>query len=346
MFITAVPLFGGSKQIRTIVDMAGRKLIVPAKITSVYPISPMGDIILYTLAPDKITGMTWNLDNEARSLLHPDYNSKPVLGGWFGKNTTGNPEVVIKAHPDIVLSVGNLDNTELSTAKRIEEQIGIPVVITDGKLNTIDSTYRFLGRLLGLEARAETLAVYCRSTLDKISKLTNSIPPSKKVRVYYAEGLNGLQTDPKGSSHTETLDWAGAINVADVPILSGYGRATVSFEQLLVWRPQLILVCLDRGYAHGTENYKMITSDHLWNSIDAVKKGNIYQIPSLPFNWIDRPPCVNRIIGLIWLTNLLYPDYYKIDIREETRKFYALFYHKKLSDIELNRILVNATLKK
>jgi iron complex transport system substrate-binding protein len=338
-------LRAGQAPTRTIVDMAGRTVTIPAVVNSVYSTSPMGEIMLYTLSPRKITGLTWTLDDEEKSFLLDEYLKKPVLGGWFGKNTTGNPEVIIKAHPDIVLSVGYLDKTDISAARRIEEKLGIPMVMVNGGLSMLDSSYLFIGRIIGEESRADSLARYCRNTIETVKSIAKRIPDDRRVRVYYSEGTNGLETDSKGSMHAEVLDMVGGTNVADVPALRGYGRATVSFEQLLVWKPQLIIVCLDHGYAHGTENFANIVSNPSWQSISAVKTGSVYQIPSLPFNCFDRPPSTNRIFGLEWLGNLLYPDYFTMDIRQETRRFYSLFYHINLTDAELDKVLLNATRK-
>ena len=44
------------------------------------------------------------------------------------------------------------------------------------------------------------------------------------------------------------------------------------------------------------------------------------------YHWFDRPPAVNRLMGLIWLTNLLYPEWFDWDLVRETREFYELFY--------------------
>lgn len=345
LLLISVSLFAEKKDSGTtvtITDMAGRKVTIPKTIQKIYSTSPMGEIIMYTLAPSKIAGKTWTLDLAEKSLLIDEYLEKPVLGGWFGKNTTGNPEVIVKAHPDIVLSMGYLNNTDISATERIEEKLGIPVVMLDGHLTMLDSTYRFLGKILGLSERADTLAAYCKSTIDLAVSTVSKIPDTEKVRVYYAEGINGLETDPQGSMHTEVLTMVGGINVAQIPLPGAYGRGTVSFEQILVWKPDIILVCLDRGHPHGTEHYNNIMSSQSWKTIDAVRKGNVYCIPSLPFNWFDRPPSVNRIIGIRWLGNLLYPDYFKYDIKRETREFYKLFYHKELTDKELAEVLADA----
>jgi hypothetical protein len=48
----------------------------------------------------------------------------------------------------------------------------------------------------------------------------------------------------------------------------------------------------------------------------------------------------------LWLVNLLYPNESGIDMRTETKKFYSEFYHRELSENELDSILDNAVRKK
>ncbi len=210
---------------RTIIDMAGRTLEIPKEIKSVYSTSPMSQILMYTLAPSKITGRVYLHSEQEKRFLIDEYINKPVLGGWYGKNTTGNPEAIIKAKPDIIVSMGDIDETNKSFSNRLQQQLNIPVIMIDGKLSKSDTVYRFLGNLIGEKTRAETLAVYCRNTFEKVNKVIEKIPQGNRIRVYYAEGLEGLETDPKGSLHAELLDLAGGKNVAEVPNVGGYGRA-------------------------------------------------------------------------------------------------------------------------
>ena len=65
-------------------------------------------------------------------------------------------------------------------------------------------------------------------------------------------------------------------------------------------------------------------------------------MPNAPFSWMDRPPSVNRFLGLQWIANLLYPEAYNVDIRAVTRTFYDLFYSVKLTDGQLDDILKDA----
>ncbi|MGI5940594.1 MAG: ABC transporter substrate-binding protein [Thermoleophilia bacterium] len=324
----------------TITDQAGRQVNVPSPIKTVFCTSPMGTNLMYMLAPDMMIG--WNITPTAleKKYIPEKYRSVVGLGGWFGKNTTGNVEEIIKRSPDIVLTLGELDEAAISEAERIQGLMNIPVVMVDGELTASGDSLRYIGKLLGTEERAEELADYCDSVLQEAQAAAQQIPEDKKVRVYYAEGMEGLNTDPEGSMHTEVLTLVGGANVAKVELNPGYGMSPVSFEQVLNWNPEVILVASDP--AEESNVYQQITTQSQWNTITAVKEGEVYQIPRGPFDWFDRPPSISRILGVRWLGNLLYPDLYKYDMKEEVKAFYKLFYHMDLTDAQLDELMARA----
>jgi len=330
---------------RVLVDMAGRTVIVPRKIHKVVAMSPTGMILIYTLSPELLAGWTYQPDPGELAFLPEPYKSLPVLGGWYGKNNTGNLEVIMKAHPDVMITMG--DPLGLSTTERVQEQTHIPVYYLDGSLNKLPEAYIKAGELLGNPARAAQLAAECRRTLDEVSSKIAAIPAAKRRRVYYAEGPTGLETEPGGSTHSEALDFAGAANVAAVPKQQGYGHTPVSMEQVLSWNPDMVISGYDHTGAPGVPGdfYRSVWSNDAWKMVKAVKNREVYEVPQYPFCWIDRPPSVNRIIGIRWAANLLYPEVFHDDMRAVTRQFYATFYHRTPTDTEHNQILATATRK-
>jgi iron complex transport system substrate-binding protein len=88
--------------------------------------------------------------------------------------------------------------------------------------------------------------------------------------------------------------------------------------------------------------YEKIKADPKWKTIKAIQDNKVYAVPSGPFNWFDRPPSVNRVLGLKWLGNLLYPEVYDYDIAEEVREFYKMFYHYDLTDEDIEFLLKDA----
>ncbi len=327
------------KKTKKIVDMAGRTVEIPTEIKKAYSTSQIGIIILYTINPDKLAGWGFALLPEEKKYISDKYYNLPVLGTWSGKNGTGNIEEIIKVHPDVIFSIGTIDDFQKTLSDKIQEQTGIPVVMVDGPLDKQNEVYEFLGDIMEEQDRCKELSEYCSKTISDIKMQVEKVPKEKRLKVYYAEGQKGLETDPKGSFHTEVLDFVGGINVADVPMQKGYGRSQVSLEQLLKWNPDIIITGYDKET--GGEFFKDVFDNSDWKSIKAVKDKRVYQIPAYPFDWFDRPPSVNRIIGVKWLAKLLYPEYIEVNMVAEVKDFYEKFYHKKLTDDEVKQLIQN-----
>ena len=322
---------------RTVIDQAGRTVQAPAQIKKVYGTSPVATILLYTLCPDLLAGWNMELRPVEREFIPEPYRSLPVLGGWFGK-TTGSMEELVKARPDIIISAGYHGDADKELADRIQAQVNIPVFMADGSLEGMEKAYLFLGELTGRQKQARILADYCRETLARVDTAMKAMPDSARIRMYYAEGAAGLETEPTGSPHTGLLTRVGGINVAQVPARGGIGMTPVSMEQVLAWNPDALLVWNpSQGGA-----YAKIMSEPLWAKLKAVQGRRVYEIPASPFNWFDRPPTVNRLIGLVWLSRLLHPEKFDCDIRSEARRFCSLFYHIELTDEQLKRLLERA----
>jgi len=134
-------------QERVLTDMAGRKVTVPRQIRKVYCMSPVCTVLVYTLAPELLAGWNYQPDPGEMKWIVDPYRKLPVLGGWFGKNNTGNIEEIIKAHPDVLISAG--DVLAVSTAERVQEQSHLPVFVGDASLRHLDKLYLVVGELLG-----------------------------------------------------------------------------------------------------------------------------------------------------------------------------------------------------
>ena len=325
---------------RNVTDMAGRTVALPAKVSRVFCVNPIAATILYTLAPDRLLGWNFPLRPEEKRFLPRAYAELPVLGGWFSTQK-GNVEEILKHRPDLFLHMGPLDASTRSLADRLQEQAGIPVVVLDYELTRLDRTYAFLGKLLGETKRAEALGAYCRETLRDVADKARGIPREKRVRVYYAEGPKGLQTEPSGSRQRQILDLVGATNVAEVPQGGLNGMSAASLEQIHLWDPDLILAW---GTSRGGA-YDGILSDPNWKTLRAVANRRVYAVPDNPFCWFDRPPGVNRLLGVRWAAALIYPEVFRYDLVKEAQRFYRLFWRYDLTAEEARDILRHSVRK-
>ncbi|TGE37963.1 ABC transporter substrate-binding protein [Desulfosporosinus fructosivorans] len=331
---------------RVITDMAGRQVNIPKKINTVYCAVPTAEAMLYSLAPEKLVAWVNAPSTDLKKYLSDRAKNLPILGGWMGEKSTANLEEIAKLAPELIVFMTDLDeNNKVSavqTANSITDQTKRPVIVLDSIITSTPKVYRIMGDILGVQDRAEKLAAYTEQKMAAVSDMVAKIPKDKLVSVYYAEGNTGLATDPEASHHAEVLKFAGGKNVANVQAKSGQGMSPVSMEQVLAWNPDLILVSSSTG---GDKNYQTILNDPAWSKIKAVKDKKVYITPLLPFGWFDRPPNIMRALGTEWLSNLLYPEYVKIDLNKETKDFFKLFFNMDLSDQQVNELLINAVAK-
>lgn len=328
VFIIAGYAYGEGKT-RIVTDLGGRKVEIPIKINTVF-VDKHCAMLVYAIAPKMAVNYVFKPSEAAKQYLPKNYCENKVY-------TDGSAEEIIKLHPDIIFMADELNPSVIDKANKMQEKVNIPVVLLEMNMFKYKEDLAFLGDILEKQKEATVLTDFVKTYLDQIQELALKIPDKEKLKVYYAEGPNGLNTDPSGSKHSQIIDFTGAENVAKVGIIPGMGMSQASMEQVLVWQPEIILVWT--GNADQLITYKYVTSDPLWSNINAVKKKQVYQIPWLPFGWFDRPPGTNRIIGCIWTANLLYPNIYKFDMVKVTREYFQKFYHFDLSEEDARKLL-------
>lgn len=321
---------------REITDMAGRKVTVPTaeNIKSVFSTGPVAAIFLYMVAPDKLLGWNYELNDVEKSIILDKYQDLSN----FGMGDAVNYEAVIAANPTIAINSGKINDAMVSDCDALSESLGIPVVAVDNELNNSAEAFRFMGELLGVEDHAEELAQYAEQVFTDINALSD-IPEEKKVSVYFGNGEDSLETAPRGSQHAQILDVINAVNVADLELGDG-SRVQISAEQILAWDPDVIVVNGEpKADKSGSSAAEDILSNPDYASLKAVQDQKVYGTPNAPFSWVDRPAGPNRLIGMRWFSALIYPEYIKCDINEEIHKFFDLFYHVDLSDEQLENVL-------
>ena len=314
----------------TIEDMYGRKLEVPEQIEGVLTTGNIEAMMAFMVAPDLLLG--WGFKPRG-TLLDQQYLDLPVVGAWTARES-GNYEVFIGMQPDIVL-----EGRQTDLAERQQKFGSIPVVGLDtgSDMNSFIEPIRYLGEILGRSQETELLVNYYEEALLFADTVKQSIPYEERVRVYYAEGSDGLSTDPSGSIHTELLDICGAINVAEVASdEEGYGMIDVSMEQVIMWDPDVIII----GRASPPDLRDTIMNDSRWRNFRAIEEGKVYTRPDDPFSWFDGPTGPNQAIGIYWLVHTLYPEKLSLDeLKDKVVEFYSLFYHYELSEDELSSLL-------
>lgn len=173
-------------------------------------------------------------------------------------------------------------------------------------------------------------------------RLARSTPPEAErrveadgLKVMYSGGPYGYDVKPKGTVHGAVLDLVGVSNVAD---LAGTNSTEVSPEQVMVWAPEVLLVSPADGF------FDCVYDDATWAGIPAVENRRVYEVPGEPYEWMDKPPSVQTLLGVLWLGNLLYPEVYNFDMTATVQEFYQLFWGYELSESAARAMLANSTL--
>ena len=304
------------------------------KAEKIYGASPPVNYMLYSVDPGLMSGLNFPLWEHEGAFMR-EVKELPVLGGWFGQGRTPNMEMVAAVKPDLVMVWNYRASYERIVASL--KQLDIPACYME--LNTLDDypkTYRIIGKISGQTARTEKLAEDFETRLKHLRTVAQR-HRDQALRVYYAEGVDGLRTECHVSVHAELIEESGAYNVHRCEQRSAYGMEQITPETLIRYDPQVIIV-------HRPDFFAGIYDDPRFKSLSAVRNKRVYLIPRIPVNWFDRPPSFMRVLGLEWLMGVLYPEE-KIDMLSSMKAFFKLHFDRVLEEREAAAILGGGTLK-
>ena len=319
-------------------DSAGRTVEVPANIERVAISGPISQMVLLTIAPEKLVGLSNELSADEIKYVAGDIANLPVFGQIYGGKGDFNKEAVANADPQIVIDIGEAKKTIVEDLDGIQEAIGIPCVHIEASIDSYDEAYKVLGKLLGVEDRANVLADYCTKAYKDTTAIVEAIPEADRVKVLYLLGNDGLNVMGKGSFQGTVVDKC-ADNLAVLEKVGGSGLGNESsFEQIALWNPAMII------FAPGSI-YSTVGDDATWQTVDAIANKNYYEVPGTPYNWISSPPGINQVLGYQWFARLCYPDKFTDSIADVAKGYYKTFYQYDLTDAEVEAIVANSVPK-
>ena len=317
---------------RVFTDSVGREVTVPVQIDQVAVSGPMAQIVLFALCPDKLVGISNAWDESAAQYLDTEYYNLPLLGQLYGGKGELNLETLLESGAQVVIDVGEAKGSIVEDLDALQEQTTIPFVHIDAALATMDETYTLLGDLLGMPDEAKALADYCRSTYDRALTIADSV---EKANLLYVTGDAGLNVIAQGAYHAEVIDLlSNNLAVVDDPSSKGTGNE-VDMEQILNWNPDVILFAPDSVY-------DTMAGDAAWQGVTAIQNGAYYEVPMGPYNWMGFPPSVQRLLGMLWMAKVLYPEAADYDLYTEAAQYFKLFYHCDLTREQYDALVANS----
>lgn len=301
-------------------DSANREVEVPKDIRRILPSGSMAQTFMWPLAADRIISTNREYTPEQLVYIGEQYADLPVTGNLYQTGSQLNIEEVASLDAQIILDFGEPKANITEDLDGLQELLGIPCVFIEGSFANTPDAYRTLGKLLNMPEEAEELARYIEAIMEKTEEV---FAGREKKTLAFVNGADGLGVIARGTYFDEIWSYMGT-NVAEVSDGQMYWFSTVGLEQLQNWDPEFL-------FFYSEDAYNTAVTDPAWSELQAVKNGNCYTIPQQPIDFCFSPS-VNRYLGIMWLGELMYPDDFDWDIKEEVFRYYKMFYHCEMTD--------------
>lgn len=290
-------------------DMAGREVsieAVPERIVSGYYIST-STLIALGLS-DKLVGI------EAKADKRPIYKlSAPQLIALPNVGTAKefNLEGCLALEPDLVILP-----LKLKSAAQTLEELGIPVLLVNPESQEqLMEMIALLGDATGTAHRAGELADYIQTQQAALAEL---LADADAPTVYLGGNSGLLSTAGQAMYQSDMIVRAGGVNVA-AEIQDTYW-VDISYEQLLAWDPEYIILASDAAYTAQD-----VLADENLKDCTAVKNGNVFHLPADVESWDSPVP--SGFLGSCWMASVLHGDLVtESDCTAWINEFYGTFY--------------------
>ena len=294
-FVMAMMIFVGcSSKPTTMQDREGNEFNVPAEINTIISTAPSNTEVLVALGlADKLVAVDkYSADVEGISEDLPKIDFR-------------NPdaEAIIALNPDIVIASGHNKAGDEDPFALIKEA-GIPVayIPSSYSIEGIYGDIEFIASLTDTEKEGKELVNSMKKEVDAIKAIGDTIQDKKNVYFEIGAG-SGLYTFGNETFLNEMIETIGATNI--------FGEEnswiTVTPEAVIDANPDVILANTPGTNEAGLTAVEDIVSREGWDTITAVKNGDVYQIDK---NSSSRGS-QNIIKALKEMAKAVYPDEYK-----------------------------------
>ena len=301
----------------TLTDHAGREVVIedePKKLVSGYYIST--SLLIALDLDDRLVGVEAKADKRAiYRLAAPELIGLPSVGTAKEFDLEG----CLALEPDLVILPLKLKNSAETL-----EQMGMDVLLVNPEnrdllRETIDmiaaatGTRQEAAALLDFAARQEAL-------------LAQKLEGAEKPKVYLAGNSAMLSTAGDAMYQSDMIRLAGGVNAA-AEITDPYW-VEISYEQLLAWDPDYIILASDASYT-----VEDVLTDANLSGLKAVANGQVYQLPSKAEAWDSPVP--SGILGSVWLAEVLHPELFtEAEPSAVIDEYYETFYQFTYSENE------------
>lgn len=277
---------------KTMTDREGNEFTLPKKVEKIISTAPSNTEVLVELGlSDKLVAIDkYSADVEGVNTDLPQIDFR-------------NPdaETLISLEPDIIIASGHNKVGDEDPFQLVKEA-GIPVVYIPSSYS-IDGIYgdiEFIAEITGTEKQGTEIIENMKKEVEAIREIGDKITDKKKV--YFEIGSTpSLYSFGKDTFLNEMIQIIGAENI----FANEDSWISPTPESVIDANPDVILTNVPD--TDGVSAVDEIKSREGWDSITAIKEGQIYSIDK---NSSSRPS-QNVIKALKEMAKAIYPDEYK-----------------------------------
>jgi iron complex transport system substrate-binding protein len=311
---------------RSVVDMAGRTVVLPKAVKRIATVGSVPVINGYLFAlgagerianglPSRFAQSNrWRL----QSAIAPHLAERPVLQRQAGSEVS--METLVRLSPDVVLTMDPHGARTLKTAR-------FPVVVLEWRnADDIHKNMALLGCMLDRLPRSAEYLRYFDATMARIGVVLDGVPQPSRPKVLY---FNPHTMSTPLAIANWWIEGAGGRSVTAG--MSRDGSARFSHEQMLLWNPDVLIV-------GSPEQAAAVRQDARFSKISAVRNGRVHVAPIGAHSWGQRT--VEQPLTALWAAALFHPERFAgLDMAGEVRTFYRRFFAYDPSSEEVRSIL-------
>ena len=310
------------------VDDAARRVTVPPRVAGVFAAGAPAEVLLHTLVPEMLVGRNRVPEGDALEFFPARYRNPVFVRQLPEVDNPAADAELLALKPDVYVDYGTVRDDYVAAVEAVQRRTAVAGIILDGALPRIPATYRRLGAALGVAERGNRLA----DAADRLlTKYRGALAQGTSVRVYLACSADGFQPCLSDQPAGEQLQWLGGVNVAGTR--ASAPRRPLSIAEIKALSPDVIVVNGPAGAA------ARLRANAAWRAVDAVASGRVHEWPALPYSWGARPPSVNRLPGVAWLSYVASGRSFDATFTADVRGFYRDFYHLELTEAQLHNLL-------
>jgi len=304
---------------RTITDILGRTVTIPARVERIAAINGAARMLTYARAVDKLVGVT-DMDKKGAAGMPYSYVNKEKFQtlasvGKGGSNDTAYIEKIAELSPDLIFAFTN----NIDAVNDVQNKTHIPTVAlykTSMFSDDFFETLLLIGSIMGTQTECKKTVDTIKNWQRDLNDRTKDIPDAAKPSVYAGavsfRGGHGIE-GTCGAYPPFT-----AVNAKNVVDSTGKtGEMLIDREKITEWDPDIIFL--------NPSNMNLVNEDYkknknFYENLSAVKNGRIYSQVSYNYNWTNVEIA---IADAYYAGCIIYPERFAdIDFNEKAEEIF------------------------